>query len=320
MTVEVRGLTKRYGNFTAVQDVSFDVRDGESFALLGPNGSGKTTTIKCLAGLAMSTAGTVRINGVDVLNNAREAKALLSYLPQRVAFHETLTAREVLSFYSRLRGQPRERAAVVLDELGFGGFEDKAIGEFSGGMMQRLGIAVALLPDAPVLLLDEPAVSLDPEGAVRFHEVLRRLNRSGKTIVFSSHVLSDVELLADRVAVLVAGRLAAIHSAGGIENGFGAGGRLRVCLRNPESKFAQIALLAGAADARLERDTLTIACAPAARLPVLQALENAGADIDRFFIEEPSLEQVYLRYVNENVCGRSGDVSGGLRGPSGPAG
>lgn len=318
--VEVGGLTKRYGNFTAVRDVSLAVRTGETFALLGPNGSGKTTTIKCLAGLATPTAGTLRIHGIDLFTHAREAKALLSYLPQRVAFHDTLTAREVLSFYCRLRGLPRERAAIVLDELSFGGFQNKAIGEFSGGMMQRLGIAVALLPDVPVLLLDEPAVSLDPEGAVRFHEVLRRLNRSGKTIVFSSHVLSDVELLADRVAVLVEGRLAAIHSAERIENGFGVGARLRVCLRNPEPRFAQIALQAGASNARLVRDTLTIACAPAARLPVLQALENAGADIERFFTEEPSLEEVYLRYVNENASARSGDVSGGLRGPSAPAG
>lgn len=314
--VEVHGLTKRYGEFMAVQDVSFRVKAGDCFALLGPNGSGKTTTLKCLAGLTIPTSGGVSIAGSDILKNARSAKARLSYLPQRVAFHENLTAGEVLAFYCRLRRLRPERAAAVLDELGFSGFERKAVREFSGGMTQRLGIAVALLADAPVLLLDEPAVNLDPEGAVRFREVLLRLNRAGKTIIFSSHVLSDVELLADRVAVLVAGRLVAVQSAERIENGFGAGARLRVCLRNPESRFAVIALNAGAVEARLLRNTLTIACTPALRLPVLQALESAGANIERFFTEEPSLEEVYLRYVNENPPGTSRDVSGGMRSSS----
>ncbi len=318
--VEVGALTKRYGAFTAIQDVTFAVHAGECFALLGPNGSGKSTALRCLAGLAIPTAGTVRINGLDLFRNAREAKAALSYLPQRVAFHENLTAREILTFYCRLRGLQPERTTVVLEQLGLGGFQNKPIGEFSGGMIQRLGIAVALLPDAPLLLLDEPGVSLDPEGAIRFREILRSLSRAGKTIVFSSHVLADVELLADRVAVLVSGRIAAVQFAGRIENGFGAAARLRIWLRNPEPRFTDAALQAGAAEARLVQDTLTVSCAPDIRLPVLRALEKAGAEIERFFTEEPSLEEVYLRYVNESVSFPSGDPSGGVRDPSAPPG
>ncbi len=318
--VEVSDLTKRYGNVTAIQDVSFDVKAGECFALLGPNGSGKTTTLKCLAGLAIPTFGTMRIGGVDVSRNACRAKALLSYLPQRVAFHENLTAGEILTFFCRLRGLPLARANTILDELGFDGFQNKTVGEFSGGTVQRLGIAVALLPDAPVLLLDESAVGLDPEGAVRFREVLRSLTRAGKTIIFSSHVLSDVTLLADRVAVLVDGRLMVVQSAKRIENGFGAGARLRICLRDPEPRFADVALRGGAADACLTDSTLTISCAPAARLPVLQALESAGASIERFFTEEPDLEEFYLRFVNANASGSSIGGAGGLHDTSSPAG
>jgi ABC-type multidrug transport system ATPase subunit len=318
--VEVSGLSKRYGNVMAIQGVSFDVKAGECFALLGPNGSGKTTTLKCLAGLAIATTGAVCIGGIDVLKDARPAKALLSYLPQRVAFHENLTAREILAFFCRLRGLAEKRVGSILEELGFGGFQNRAISELSGGMVQRLGIAVALLPDAPVLLLDEPTVGLDPEGAVRFREVLRALNRTGKTIIFSSHVLSDVKLLADRVAVLLAGRLVGIQSAENIENGFGAGERLRICLRNPEPRFIDLALETGAADARLIHDTLIVSCLPAARLPVLQALKGAGADIERFFTEEPNLEEVYLRFVNANASGSSSDVAGGVHGPSAASG
>jgi ABC-type multidrug transport system ATPase subunit len=264
--VEVGGLSKRFGNFTAIQGLSYDVQAGESFALLGPNGSGKTTTLKCLAGLTIPTAGAVRIDGLDLLKGARAAKTRLSYLPQRVAFHETLTAGEVLGFYARLRDLPRERPALVLDELGFGGLLNKPIGEFSGGMVQRLGIAVALLPNAPVLLLDEPAVGLDPEGAVRFRDVLRSLSRAGKTVIFSSHVLSEVEQLADRVAVLVAGKLVAVQSAEHMENGFGACARLRVGLSNPDPRFVALAVHAGAAEARLIHGTLIVSCAPALRV------------------------------------------------------
>ncbi len=318
--VEVSGLTKRYGQFTAVSGVTFEVPAGECFALLGPNGSGKTTTLKCLAGLTIPTAGAVRIGGIDLRRNGREAKSLFSYLPQRVVFHESLTAREIVALYGRLRRLPAARAAAVLDEVDLGGFEDKTVSEFSGGMVQRLGIAVALLPDAPVLLLDEPAVSLDPEGAIRFREVLRSLSRGGKTIIFSSHVLADVELLAARVAILVAGKLAAIESAERIENGFGTAARLSICVRNPDPRFVGTAVAAGAADARLNHDTLTVSCAPAMRLPVLKALENADAEIDRFFTKEPSLEEVYLRYVNEGASDAPGVNPGGLRKPSSPTG
>ncbi len=318
--VEVRGLTKRYGSFTAIDGVSLAVAAGECFALLGPNGSGKTTTLKCLAGLAIPAGGRVRIHGIDPFRNARAARALLSYLPQRVAFHENLTAGEILTFYCRLRGVALQRAAVVLEQLGLAGLENKTVSEFSGGMVQRLGSAVALLPETPLLLLDEPGTGLDPESAIRLREILRSLNRAGKTILFSSHALADVELLADRAAVLVSGRIAAVESVDRLENGFSATARLHVHLRNPEPRFTDAALRAGAAQAVLTRDILTVSCPPHMRLPVLEALERAGAGIERFFTGEPSLEEIYLRYVNESASFPSGNHAGGVRDPSAPPG
>jgi len=317
--VEVTGLSKRFGAFTAIRDVSFTMKAGECFALLGPNGSGKTTTLKCLAGLAIPTTGTVRVGGIDLWKSPRPAKALLSYLPQGVAFPENLTAREVLAFFCRLRGLRPERADKVLDELGFDSFERKAIGEFSGGMVQRLGIAVSLLPDAPLLLLDEPASGLDPESALRFREVLRSLNRAGKTIIFSSHILAEVEQLAGTVAVIVAGKLVTVQSADRIENGFSGGARLRICVTNPHPRLLDVALQAGAADARLAQDTLIVSCPPSLRLAILHALKAADVGIERFFTEEPSLEEVYLRYVNANASGPSSNPPGSLRKPSDPA-
>ncbi|MEZ5423503.1 MAG: ABC transporter ATP-binding protein [Pyrinomonadaceae bacterium] len=210
--INVQGLTKRFGSFTAVDDVSFEVREGETFALLGPNGSGKSTILKCIAGLIKPTAGELTVGGIDALKRPQEARKALSFLPQRVGFHDCLTAREVLEFYCRLRKLPASRIEDVVhgSEFNFNGFSDKRVSELSGGMRQKLGLAVACLADAPVLLLDEPTVSLDPAGAIAFRKFLKTLKDNGKTIVFTSHVLADVEMLADRVAVLVDGKLTAL--------------------------------------------------------------------------------------------------------------
>lgn len=210
--INVQGLTKSFDAFTAVDGVSFEVRDGETFALLGPNGSGKSTILKSIAGLIKPSAGEITIGGVDALKRPQEARKAISFLPQRVGFHDCLTAREVMQFYCRLRKLPPSRIEDVVhsSEFNFNGFSEKRVSELSGGMKQKLGLAVACLADAPVLLLDEPTVSLDPAGAIAFRKFLRTLKEAGKTIVFTSHVLADVEMLADRVAVLVDGKLTAL--------------------------------------------------------------------------------------------------------------
>lgn len=210
--INVQELTKRFGAFTAVDGVSFEVRDGETFALLGPNGSGKSTILKSIAGLIKPTSGGITIGGVDALKRPQESRRALSFLPQRVGFHDCLTAREVLGFYCRLRKLPASRIEDVIhdSDFNFNGFSEKRVSELSGGMKQKLGLALACLADAPLLLLDEPTVSLDPAGAIAFRKFLRTLKENGKTIVFTSHVLADVEMLADRVAVLVDGKLTAL--------------------------------------------------------------------------------------------------------------
>ena len=214
MRVEVEHLTKRFDDFTALDDVSFTVEPGEIVALLGPNGSGKTTALKCLVGLTIPDSGNISIGGHDLRRDALQAKQLMSYLPQRVAFHDQLTAREVLRFYCRLRRLPERRIDETLatPNFHFNGFSDKPVSQFSGGMLQRLGLAVTCLPNAPVLVLDEPTSSLDPQGTIQFREFLAGMKRQGKTIVFSSHILNDVIQLADRVAILVGGRLVAMRS------------------------------------------------------------------------------------------------------------
>ena len=301
MTIHISNLTKKYKDFVAVNDVSFDVEAGETFALLGPNGSGKTTTLKCLVGLTLPTSGKIAVEGFDVGRDSRAAKRLMSFLPQRVSFSDQLTGREVLEFYCRLRRIPSQRIDETLNtsNFHFNGFFEQPVSQFSGGMTQRLGLAVACLPDAPVLVLDEPTVSLDPSGAIQFREFLASLKRRGKTIVFSSHMLADVEQLADRVAILVGGKLVALQSIDALRAELMRSSRMRVVLLNPSEHLLRVVRAYGVDGAELQGDSLLITSRAEDRLNILREIETAGGRIANFATEELSLEDIYMRYVNE---------------------
>ena len=302
MTIQVRNLTKKFNDFVAVDDVSFDIEAGETFALLGPNGSGKTTSLKCMVGLTLPSSGNIVVDGLDVLRKSREAKRLMSFLPQRVSFSDQLTGREVLEFYCRLRRIPLERIDQTLNtpNFQFNGFFDKLVSQFSGGMIQRLGLAVACLPEAPVLVLDEPTASLDPNGAIQFREFLASLKREGKTIVFSSHMLADVEQLADRVAILVGGKLVALQSIAALRAELMRSSRMRVVLQNSDGRLLAALRACGVENAALQGNSLVITSCAEDRLEVLRTIEAAGGQIETFATEDLSLEDIYMRYVRGN--------------------
>jgi ABC-type multidrug transport system ATPase subunit len=302
MAIQVSNLTKKFKNYLAVDDVSFDIQRGETFALLGPNGSGKTTTLKCLVGLTQPTSGKIAIDGFDISRRPREAKQLMSFLPQRLSFSDQLTGREVLEFYCRLRRIPSQRIDETLNSpnFHFNGFFDKSVSQFSGGMIQRLGLAVACLADAPVLVLDEPTVSLDPNGAIQFREFLASLKGKGKTIVFSSHMLADVEQLADRVAIMVGGRLVTLQSVAALRDELMLSARMRVTLATLNSHLIEAVKRAGAIDVKIEKDSLLLKSRAEDRLEILRVLELTGGQIKTFGTEEVSLEDIYLSYVNND--------------------
>lgn len=267
-------LTKRYDAVLAVSDLTLSVGADEIVALLGPNGSGKTTALKAAAGLIRPTSGRVSIDGVDAAR--AEARRNVSYLPQRVTFAETLTGREVVDFYRRLRNADLTRTNEVLHMATLNGAGERAIATYSGGMLQRLGLAVAAIPDAAILLLDEPTSSLDPEGLEAFYALAEKRRASGGTVLFSSHQLGDAERLADRFAILVAGTLVAVFTRDELTQRLAARGTLRV---------------------RVGGHEYHVRAAPDERPRFLDAIREEGGAIESIVTEEGRLDDLYADLV-----------------------
>jgi len=223
--IEIQGLSKNYAvGFwkkqirPALKSLELKVNVGETFGFLGPNGAGKTTTLKLLMGIIFPTAGSATILGKDLFDP--EIKRKIGFLPEQPYFYDYLSAPELLDYYARLSGVPadqrRRRIADLLDRVGLGDVGNKQLRKFSKGMLQRVGIAQAIVHDPEVVFLDEPMSGLDPLGRHEVRELIQQLKDEGKTIFFSTHILSDAETLCDRVAVIHKGELRGV----GVVNDF----------------------------------------------------------------------------------------------------
>jgi len=226
--IEIQGLEKTYrvGFWRkrpkrALHPLHLSVEEGEIFGFLGPNGAGKTTTLKMLMGLVYPTAGSARILGMD-LNDAR-VKAQIGFLPEQPYFYDYLTAHELLSYYGHLSGVPgkdlTQRAETMLERVGLRDIRGLQLRKFSKGMLQRVGIAQAILHDPKVVFLDEPMSGLDPMGRREVRDLMEQLKAEGKTVFFSTHILSDAEALCDRVAVIHLGELRAVGAVADLTSG-----------------------------------------------------------------------------------------------------
>jgi Cu-processing system ATP-binding protein len=204
------GFTKQYDSIVAVDGLDLDIGAGDAIALIGPNGSGKTTTLKAALGLIRPTAGRVLVDGLDVAADGRKARAALGYLPQRLSFPDGCSARELLRFYGRLRGGDDTDHDALLDRVGLLESAGRAVDGYSGGMRQRLGIAIALVGSPRALILDEPTAALDPSGALVVRDILNGIRDEGMTIFLSSHDLTEVGAVARRIGVFLHGRLVAL--------------------------------------------------------------------------------------------------------------
>lgn len=212
--IELTGLTKKYGDFTAVNNLNLNIRKSEIFGLLGPNGAGKSTTILMMLGLTEPTSGTVRVCGINSTTHPVDVKRVVGYLPEDVGFYDDMTGIENLVYTAQLNGllkkEAKEQAAVLLERVGLENEGDKKAGKYSRGMRQRLGLADVLIKKPEVVILDEPTSGIDPAGVQEFMDLIMQLSKEeGHTVLFSSHHLNQVQQVCDRVGLFGHGHLLA---------------------------------------------------------------------------------------------------------------
>ncbi|MBD8517419.1 ABC transporter ATP-binding protein [Plantibacter sp. CFBP 8804] len=273
--IEVRGLRKQYGDFTAVDGVSFDIHPGETFALLGPNGAGKSTTIEILEGYRHRTGGEASVLGVDPAKGGLDWKARLGIVLQSSAEAANVTVREQLTQFARYYADPRD-VDEVIEAVGLTSKAGTRIGKLSGGQRRRVDVALGVVGRPALLFLDEPTTGFDPEARRQFWELIRSLKRDGTTILLTTHYLDEAAQLADRVAVITAGRLVEI---GAVDEIGGAEARIPVVRWRDEH---------GLHEGRTE--------APAARVADLTA--TLGGEPRDLEVIRPSLEDIYLGLVH----------------------
>jgi ABC-2 type transport system ATP-binding protein len=303
--IRAEGLTKHYGPVRALEDVSLAVRQGEVFGFLGPNGAGKSTLIRLLLGFLHATAGSASVLGLDMARDSVAIRRRTGYLPGGIALYDGMTGERLLDYLEELAGRPSALRAELCDRLELAERTlRRPIRDYSRGMRQKLGIVQALQHDPELAILDEPSEGLDPLMQRAFYGILDDRKRAGRTIFFSSHVLSEVERVCDRVAVVRAGRLVALEDVAALL----ARHRRRVELR-VDGRLPDLAGVPGVTDVRTDdgRITCLLEGEPA---PFLAAVAALGAAVTDVAIEPVSLEDAFLELYEgeaaDEVAGAAG--------------
>ena len=241
--IEARGLTKYYGDFPAIEDVSFTAEPGEVVGFLGPNGAGKTTTMRIITGFTPPTAGTAIVAGFDVQEEPLAARASIGYLPETVPLYTDMTVREYLHYMGELRGmrkaQIRGRVEDVFGLCRLEEYTDSLISKLSKGYRQRVGIAQAILHEPPVLVLDEPTIGIDPRQVVETRQIIRGLG-GDHTVILSTHILPEVSMVCDRVLIIHEGRVVAMDSAERLSERLGGVSRVVMDIRGPRDQIEEV--------------------------------------------------------------------------------
>ncbi len=302
--IETEGLTKKYGEVVAVQDLNLRLEAGEVFGLLGPNGSGKTTTILMLLGLTEPTSGVARVLGLDPLRRPLEVKRRAGYLPDSVGFYDELTARENLRYTARLNAIPRPEVETridgVLTRMGLRDVGDRLVSTFSRGMRQRLGLADVLLKRPQVAILDEPTMGLDPAAAHEFLEMIRGLKAEGLTVLLSSHQLDQVQAVCDRVGLFSRGRLVLEGTVEALSRQvIGGAYRIHVEARG-DGLEKSLGGVAGVTRVVTERPgSYRLEAQQDCRGEVARRVVAGGGQLLGLTLERASLDEVYVRYFEE---------------------
>ena len=308
--VILRSVTKNYDSFRALNDVSFEINEGEVFGYIGPNGAGKTTTMKIVVGLISDFQGEVLIGGCQVPRQKNEAHKHLGYLPQSVAFQEWRTVNQALRTFGKLSGleYPKldKRIGEVLDLLALSDVQHKKISQLSGGMTQKVGLAQALLHEPKLLVLDEPLGGLDPLSRRQFKEVIKELAKDGATVLFSSHILSDVEGIADRVGILNKGQIKRVGTLEQLQSSFTSQRIIEVQFSGGGEKWQSLTAIQGVKDvAQRSQGKILVTLAEEADSDqvinsVVQTLVKLNGRIRSIMLLSPTLDEIYAQYVSED--------------------
>ncbi len=296
--IAVEHLTKRYGSLPAVDDISFQVRAGEVFAFLGPNGAGKTTTVEIIETIRTPTSGTVRVFGLDVTTNRRDIVPRIGVLPQGFSSFDRLTVRETIQYYARLFA----RQDVDADSLiALVNLADKTHAQFktlSGGLKQRLGIAIALVNDPEIVFLDEPTTGLDPQARRDVWQVLQDLKKNGKTIFLTPHYMEEAELLADTVAIISKGQVIAMGAPGELIDR-NANYLVLTLKTTDDTLFALLPRMGFEPEHDSHRNITVRVMGPDDIQKILAAMKDAGAPSLSLDVRKPNLEAVFLKLTGE---------------------
>lgn len=262
--VEVENLTKYYGDFPAIDGVSFEAKKGEILGFLGPNAAGKTTTMRIMTGYMPPSSGSVRIAGHDIQDEPVRAKQNLGYLPENVPLYEDMTVGHYLTFFARLRGvkkqQVKDRVRYVMEATNIIEREFWLIGKLSKGFRRRVGIAQALVHDPPVIILDEPTEGLDPIQIIEIRELIRSL-KSNHTVILSTHILPEAQMMADRIVIINRGRVVAIDTTHNLMHRIQRSQRLRVEIKGPQKDVAsRLKALSGVREVKVDRSDGGVSC------------------------------------------------------------
>ncbi|NHN46240.1 ABC transporter ATP-binding protein [Halostella sp. JP-L12] len=295
--IELNGVTKRYGDVVALRDVDLTVQEGEIYGFLGPNGAGKSTTINAILDFIDPTSGTVEVFGKDVSAESVEVRRHVGVLPEGFDVYDRLTGRQHLEFAVESKGTNDDPEALM-ERTGILDAADRKAGGYSKGMAQRLVLAMALVGDPDLLILDEPSTGLDPNGARRMREIIREERDRGATVFFSSHILGQVEAVCDRVGILRDGELVAEDSIEGLREAAGSDGRLTITVdRVPDGVAEAVKAVDGVSEVSVRDHTLSVACNDDAKTAVIDAVEGTGATVEDFDTEDASLEDLFVSYT-----------------------
>jgi ABC-2 type transport system ATP-binding protein len=319
--IRTSGLTKRYGGgllggpeVTAVDDVDLVVEEGEVYGFLGPNGAGKSTTIDMLLDYGRPTEGSVEVLGHDVNEEPEAVRARTGVLPEGYGLYDRLTGRRHLELAVEWQDADDDPDAL-LDRVGLAG-DDAArpVGDYSKGMQQRLALAMALVDDPELLILDEPSSGLDPNGIRLMREIVRAEADRGATVFFSSHVLGQVEAVCDRVGILDDGELVAVDTVEGLREAAGAGATLELTMAEPEDTETAASVAAavdGVDDVEVRRSRVRVTVTePRAKAGVVAAVVDRDVEVLDVGAEEASLEDVFAAYTNGEVPPTGDDAEG----------